>query len=238
MCTTTLKFDHFKYSKIDTLYKRGEKNLIMIGDYSNPLFPYLLHNKWLAYEKVDGTNMSYYWDGHNLEIHGKTEDAKIPPHLLKKMEEILPVELLKEKFPPKYDENGKEIPFMLIIYGEGYGQNIGKVGSRYLSNDVSFRVFDIVIGGWWLDWENVVDICNKLNLDHVIPYGEMTLAEAEELVKKGFKSTIAEDKTLNAEGLVLRTPIQLFDKKLHRLLVKIKTCDYEKLARCQQNKKK
>ena len=184
MCTKTFKFDHFKYSKIDTLYKRGEKNLIMIGDYSNPLFPYLLHNKWLAYEKVDGTNMSYYWDGHNLEIHGKTEDAKIPPHLLKKMKEILPVELLKEKFPPKYDENGNEIPFMLIIYGEGYGQNIGKVGSRYLSNDVSFRVFDIVIGGWWLDWENVVDICNKLNLEHVVPYGEMTLAEAEELVKK------------------------------------------------------
>ena len=234
MCNTTFKFEHQKYTKIDTLYKRGEKNLIMIGDYSNPLFPYLLHNKWLAYEKVDGTNMSYYWDGHTLEIHGKTEDAKTPPHLIEKMLEILPIDVLKEKFPPKFDENGNEIPFLMIIYGEGYGRGIGKVGSKYHPNDVSFRVFDIKIGEWWLDWDNVVDICNKLNLDHVVPYGEMTLAEAEEMVMKGFKSTIAENKFFNAEGLVLRPIIQLYDKKMKRLLVKIKTCDYEKLARCQK----
>ena len=232
MCNTTFKFEHKKYTKIDTLYKRGEKNLIILGDHSNPLFPYLLHNKWLAFEKVDGTNMSYYWDGHTLEIHGKTEDAKIPPHLLAKMQEILPVDLLKEKFPPKYDENGNEIPFLMIIYGEGYGKNIGKVGSKYLSSDTSFRVFDINIGGWWLEWESVVDICNQLNLEHVIPYGEMTLAEAEDIVIKGFKTTLAEDKNLNAEGLVLRPTIQLFDKKGNRLMVKIKTCDYEKLKRC------
>ena len=115
---------------------------------------------------------------------------------------------------------------LVIIYGEGYGSKIQKGGGRYISNDVNFRVFDINIDGWWLELDDVKDICDKLNLEMAVPYGELTIEEAEKMVIKGFKSTISEDETLIAEGLVLRPKVQLFNKRGERIMVKIKYCDY------------
>ena len=224
------KLCHQTYTKINTLYKRDEKGNIVIGDFSLPEFKYLYNNKWLAFEKIDGTNMSFYWDGHEMQIHGKSENASIPSILMDTMKTILTEEKLAEVFPIKYDENGNEVPFMVRIYGEGYGAKIQKCGGSYIKGGNDFRVFDIKINGFWLDWDNVVDITNKLGLKTVESFGEMTLEEAEQMVIVGFKSPIAENKELNAEGLVLRPTVQLFNRKNERIMVKIKTCDYRKLG--------
>ena len=79
------KLCHQTYTKINTLYKRDEKGNVVIGDFSLPEFKYLYNNKWLAFEKVDGTNMSFYWDGHGMQIHGKSENASIPSMLMDTM---------------------------------------------------------------------------------------------------------------------------------------------------------
>ena len=218
---------HLTYTKINTLYKRNEKGMIMLGDFSRPEFEYLYNVKWKAFEKVDGTNMSYYWDGHNMQIHGKSENASIPSRLLTVMEGLLNEDKLREVFPIKYDENGNEVPFMVRIYGEGYGVGIQKCGGSYIQKNNHFRVFDIKINDFWLEWDNVLDICSKLGLDVVQSYGEMTLAEAEEFVKNGFFSPIAENKELKAEGLVLRPLVQFTNRLGERVIVKIKTCDYK-----------
>lgn len=224
------KLTHETYTKINTLYKRDEKGKIVIGDFSLPEFKYLYNNKWLAFEKVDGTNMSFYWDGHEMQIHGKSENSSIPSMLMDTMKTILTEEKLAEVFPIKYDENGNEVPFIVRIYGEGYGAKIQKRGGSYIRGGSDFRVFDIKINGFWLDWDNVVDIANKLGLKTVEPFGEMTLEEAEKMVINGFKSPIAENKELDAEGLVLRPIVQLFNRKNERIMVKIKTRDYRKLG--------
>ena len=57
----------------------------------------------------------------------------------------------------------------------------------------------------------------------------MTVDEAIEFVKKGFKSTIAENKDYDAEGLVLKTPMGLLNRKGERIITKIKTCDFRQL---------
>ena len=222
---------HRTYQKINTLYKRDERGKIVIGDFSKEEFGYLFDNMWLAFEKVDGTNMSWYWDGHEMQIHGKSERASIPKSLTDKMLKILPIEKLKETFPPKFDEEGNEVPFLVRIYGEGYGKSIQSCGGNYLKNDVNIKIFDIMIDGWWLKWDDVKDICGKLNLETVPEFGEMTLREAEEIVQKGFKSTTAENKDFNAEGLVLRPIVPLCDRKGDRVIVKIKTCDYRKIGK-------
>lgn len=219
---------HQTYTKIQTLYKRDTKGNIIIGDFSRPEFAYLYDVKWKAFEKVDGTNMSYYWDGHNMQIHGKSENASIHSCLLTVMEGLLNEDKLREVFPIKYDENGNEIPFMVRIYGEGYGVGIQKCGGSYIQKTNHFRVFDIKINGFWLEWDNVLDICSKLGLDVVHSYGEMTLGEAEEFVKNGFFSPISENKELKAEGLVLRPLVQFTNRLGERVIVKIKTCDYKK----------
>jgi hypothetical protein len=48
------------------------------------------------------------------------------------------------------------------------------------------------------------------------------------IVKNGFKSPIAENVDLNAEGLVLRPLVQFSNRMGERVIVKIKTCDYKK----------
>lgn len=225
--------EHKTYTKINTLYKRyreGDlKNCIILGDYSDKETEYLKDNLWLCFEKIDGTNMSYYWDGHNREIHGKSESAQIPPHLQKKMEELVTPEMLAEVFPIKYDENGNELPMNIRIYGEGYGSKIQKGGGRYISNDTDFIVFDINIDGWWLTTDAVSEIAEKLGLKTVPFVDEMTIPEAEEYVKKGFISAVSEDRTYKAEGLVCRPKVPLFNRRGERIIVKIKTCDYEQL---------
>lgn len=221
---------HVTYTKINTLWKRNEKGHTVIGDFSREEFRYLYDNLWRAFEKVDGTNMSIYFDGYETQIHGKSESAQIPKHLLSKMESLVNIDALKEVFPIKYNENGEELPLMVRIYGEGYGAKIQKCGGSYIKNDCNFKVFDICVNGTWLDWEDVCDVCQKLNLDVVHYYGTMTLREAEAMVVKGFKSPIAENKELEAEGLVLRPLIQLFNKRHERVMVKIKTCDYRKIG--------
>lgn len=219
---------HLTYTKIQTLYKRDEKGKIVLGDFSRPEFKYLYDCKWKAFEKVDGTNMAFYWDGYELQIHGKSAEAQIPKHLLAKMESMISIEKLQEVFPIKYDENGNEVPFIVRIYGEGYGAKIQKCGGSYIRNDCNFRVFDVCVNSVWLDWENVVDVASKLGLDTVEYYGLMSLREAEAMVIKGFKSPIAENTELDAEGLVLRPEVQFFNKRHERVMVKIKTCDYRK----------
>ena len=56
----------------------------------------------------------------------------------------------------------------------------------------------------------------------------MTIKEAIEFVKKGFKSTIAENKDYDAEGLVLKTPYGLQLRNGERIILKIKTEDFRK----------
>lgn len=218
--------EHITYQKINTLYKRNPNKKIIIGDFSLPEFEYLYNNKWEVTEKIDGTNMSYYWGGHNLEIHGKTKAAQIPDHLLNKMKQLVTKELMNEIFPVYIDPEGKEEPINVIIYGEGYGKKIQK-GGNYIKNDVSFRVFDIYINGYWLDRSSIEDICSKMNLDTVPMLGIMTLKEAEDLVKKTFKSTISENKDYEAEGVVCKPIVPLYSKNGKRIIVKIKSVDYK-----------
>jgi hypothetical protein len=66
----------------------------------------------------------------------------------------------------------------------------------------------------------------KLGLEVVPNFGEMTLEDATEMVRAGFKSRCAIDVSKDAEGLVGRPLETLFDKKGHRLITKLKTKDF------------
>lgn len=66
-----------------------------------------------------------------------------------------------------------------------------------------------------------------MNLDTVPMLGIMTLKEAEDLVKKTFKSTISENKDYEAEGVVCKPIVPLYSKNGKRIIVKIKSVDYK-----------
>jgi len=217
------------YTKINTLYKRDpETKNIILGDYSLPEFYYLKDLIWECTEKIDGTNIKIGFDGNNITFEGKTENANIPKHLLAKLESLFTVEALKEVFPDKFDELGNIIPTNVILYGEGYGKKI-QSGGNYIKDDVNFILFDVKIGNWWLQYNDCKTIAEQLRIDVVPLIGHVTLQQAEDYVIKGFKSTIAENKEYQAEGLVCKPLYGLLNRGGGRIIVKIKTVDYRKL---------
>ena len=115
----------------------------------------------------------------------------------------------------------------ITLYGEGYGTKIQK-GGNYISNDVDFILFDIKVGDWWLDRKSYTEIAETLSIKTVPFLGYMTIPQATEMVRKGFKSTISENKNYDAEGLVFKTPNGIKLRNGERIILKIKTIDFIK----------
>lgn len=176
-----------------------------------------------------------------MEIHGKTEKADTPKHLQTKMENLFNLDQLMVLFNKDHcyltptEANEECINGRVVIFGEGYGAKIQK-GGNYISNDCGFILFDVMIGRMYLLRESLEDIAQKLEIPIVPLIGYMTVDEAIEFVRKGFKSTIAENKDYDAEGLVLKTPMGLLNRKGERIITKIKTCDFRQLEAREKNK--
>ena len=227
-----------EYQKIQTLFKRDERNIIIPDQFTYPEFEVLKDLKWECTEKIDGTNIRIELessgnpeDGIIMSFKGRTDKAVIPEHLLTKLNWLFDREHLMEALNITDETQNCNI----TLYGEGYGAKIQK-GGNYISNDVNFILFDVKIDKWWLDRESIKDIANKLGINVVPLMGYMTIPEAIEYVKKGFKSTIAENKDYDAEGLVLKTPCGLLKRDGERLITKIKTVDFRKYQLAYPNK--
>lgn len=219
------------YQKINTLFLRDENNIIIPSKMACPEFEYLKDVKWEATEKIDGTNIHIDLVCEDmleptLKFCGRTANADIPPRLLKKLQSIFTIEKVTECFSEQMVDvlDGH---IQIQIFGEGYGCKIQK-GGNYIQNGVDFILFDVKVGDWWLKRENLIEIADKLEIKIVPFMGYMTIPEAIEFVKRGFKSTIAENKDYDAEGLVLKTPLGLQFRNGERIITKIKTCDFQK----------
>lgn len=240
------------YTKINTCFKRDlDKSsktyncILPHEELTTPEFELLrkYNVKWEATEKVDGECTSIHlipnlcgahgtdeggqefeYD-YKVEVHGKTDNANMRPDEVKLLQEIGDVEKLLEVFT----KDGIKPEDECIIFGETYGKGMQKPGGRYCKDHLKFICFDIKIGNVWLKRDAVEDICKKLNID-VVPYlGEMTLDEAINMVKTGFFSRIAEDLSLEAEGVVLRAPLGILDRMGRRIITKVKTKDFRDL---------
>lgn len=210
-----------EYGKIETLYERDE----LTHKLKQPLVlknrTYGMLKSWHWTEKVDGTNIRCIWNDGEVSFGGKTDNAQIHADLVKWLYENITPEKLAGVFG---NDDG---PVDAVIYGEGYGAGIQKGGADY-SPIKKMIVFDVLISGkWWLSYENVCDIADKLGLRVVPSFGEMTLEKATDLVRRGFDSRCCTTYR-KAEGLVGRPLETLFDKKGHRLITKIKTKDFRK----------
>lgn len=218
-----------KYQKIQTLFLRDDKNIIIPDQFTYPEFEYLKDNKWECTEKIDGTNIRIELDFNvhddgvrevNVNFKGRTDEATIPAHLYRRLKELFDNVNWLEVFDITSTTS-------ITLYGEGYGTKIQK-GGNYISSGVDFILFDVKVDKWWLQRDAVEDIANKLNIKIVPLIGYMTIPEAVEYVRRGFKSTIAENKDYEAEGLVLKTTTGLLRRNGERLITKIKTVDFRK----------
>lgn len=205
------------YHKIETPFARavdGSKKLLD-GVYRNEVFSVLKDIDWEFTEKIDGTNIRVIWDGHKVGFAGRTNNAQIPPHLLKYLEYTFCFDAVEEMFEQLFGD--KEV----IFFGEGYGVKIQK-GGLYRP-DVSFILFDVCVNGVYLDRKAVEELAVAFNIECVPIILTGTMADAIDYVKTKPISTIG---TAPMEGLVGRPKVGLYDKHGNRVIVKIKACDF------------
>lgn len=127
-----------------------------------------------------------------------------------------------------YTVEVEEVP--VYIYGEFFGKKIQK-GGNYDKDKNRFNIFDICVQGWYVPINMLNDYAAKLGLD-VAPYiGQMSIPEAEKMVIEGFKTLVpnVSNPDYLEEGIVARPVIPIKDPRGKRIIVKIKTCDYNDL---------
>lgn len=211
------------YHKIQSIYKRNPETkykTFLMGQYSMPEFEYLANSEWVWTEKIDGTNIRVIWYGteslHSLEFRGKTDNAQLYKPLEEKLFQLFPIQSFDDCY------SGMD----MVLYGEGFGPKIQKGGGNY-GPSVDFILFDVNIGGIWLERENVEDIASKLGIKVVPVVGKGTLTQAVLYTKLGFNSTFStEGNEFLAEGLVLRPAIELQTRLGHRIITKVKHRDF------------
>lgn len=239
-----------EYHKINAPFKRdmaGDKKLIL-GDWALQEFDYLKECQWEFTEKVDGTNIRIYFERRSRGsmdggfefmgpfVGGRTDNAQIPPHLLVAIKEQFDNEFMLSSVRHMMESRGIT---SLMLYGEGYGPKI-QGGGKY-REDASFVLFDVQVGDTWLLRDAVDDIGEKLTIDTVPVIGYGTLYQGITLVANGYLY-LGHDTMQNfsdppgflasrwgnfeAEGIVARPKIPLFDRQGKRIITKIKAVDF------------
>lgn len=212
-----------QYHKIHTVFKRDpatNMKTLLNGEWSEPEFEYLANSYWTATEKIDGTNIRIGWDGNAVTFGGRTDDAQIPTFLLAELQKWATPEAMSDLFGDS----------MFVLYGEGYGNKIQKVGPRYNPNMAAFALFDVLGVGEreiWLERENVKNIADKLGIAIVPILGEKQLVEwIIECRDNPPRSLMATDDSLLVEGFVLRPTVELRNRRGERIITKIKVRDF------------
>jgi len=209
-----------EYHKIQTVFKRDPETkfkTLLDGQYSLPEFEYHQNNKWIFTEKVDGTNIRIMFN-NKLTLGGKTDKAQIPSFLANRLNDL---------FLPLQSQFAKIFSDGVCLYGEGYGAKIQKGGGNY-RQDQDFILYDVKVGEWWLQRQDIEDIAEKLGLDIVPIIGEGTLDDMIAMTREGFNSWGGE---FRAEGIVARPATELKTRSGERIITKIKYKDFRNEAK-------
>jgi len=165
-----------EYPKLDTLYDRDEATFRVLNKVRRKEFETI--NLWEITEKINGRNTRVtLFDDEEIIYGGKTDDADIPTPLIKYLMDTFTLDKMKATFWRNYPE--EEPPKSVTLYGEGYGAKMASGSGMYRNNGVSFRLFDVLVGGengWWLERVNMEDVATKLGIRCVPLLGTLEIA--------------------------------------------------------------
>jgi len=215
------------YPKINTLYTRDKKTFKVTDEIRCPEFSNI--KKYLVTEKINGRNHRILLYGNRprkIDFLGRTDRAEMPPLLMEKSKEIFDRDKLDSIFDDDCD---------VTMYAEAYGDKVQKGGGNY-RKDISFRLFDVLVDNWWLEWDDVVDIANKIGIKTVPSFGVMSMDQATGLVEPmkvldPVYSDVAKEENnkddFPIEGIVARAyPMMMFRNNNTPIRWKLKRKDY------------
>ena len=173
------------------------------------------HNYFANGVLVHNCNIRICWDGYRVSFMGRTDKAQIPAHLLARLEELFGGESKEELFEQTFGKKN------VILFGEGYGEKIQKGGGLYGS--VNFRLFDVLVDGYWLLQDNVDCIAEIFEIETAPFMFRGTLEQGVQFIKTHPKSLLRD---AEMEGIVGRPMVQMFSRTGERIMVKIKCRDF------------
>lgn len=182
------------------------------------LIPYMNHSTyWIVSEKLDGTNTRLIWDGYKLQVKGRTEQSEV----ISAQKELLAT--LSDNGNFLFDETFGEKE--VIIYGETFGK---KIQNNPYHIEPTFRVFDINIGGVWLEYHNVEAISKSLGLE-MVPH---SVIKGWNAVVEAFTDVYFDKLEAGEyfEGLVAIPAHMPLTRKGERVITKLKVRDFEELS--------
>lgn len=209
-----------KYPKIQTVFLRDPNTnfkTVVEGEFALPEFEYLKDTTWEFTEKIDGTNTRIGYHKGVLTFDGKSDNSMLSSQLFNTLNHTFLSKL--DKLADMFKDGE------VCLYGEGYGKGIQKNGYKYRENQ-NFVLFDVMVGTWWLQFEDVMDVAYRLGIEVAPVIGEGNLYDMVELVKNGFKSTYGD---FTAEGIVARPKVQIFNRRGERIITKLKHKDFTNL---------
>lgn len=176
----------------------------------------LLFRKCYALEKIHGTSASIVWKFEEKRIHFNSGGVGGD-----EFEKLFHKDFLgtcfKEVFP---DQDVR-------IYGEAYG---GKTQgqSHIYGKDLKFIVFDVKVGGVWLNVPNAEDVCKQFQLEFVAydvvdTHLDMLTAHRELPSVQAQRNGCGDDK--KREGDVLRPLVEMRTNNGDRVIAKYKPAE-------------
>lgn len=202
-----------EYHKIPSAYKLDAAAKKYTREFSSKELEYLSDCIWMWTEKIDGTNIRVCWDGHKVGLRGRTDRAQMSKELLDLLNRLFGGPEMEIKF----EEIFQDKPAMLV--GEAFGPGI-QSGGGY-GPELQFRLFDVKVGGFWLERPAQKDIAEKLNIRCVPLVGYGRIEFASEYLADQEKTTI-EGGTAPIEGLVGVPTVRLNKANGERIIVKIR----------------
>lgn len=211
----------YEYPKISAIFERLEDGSKLLDEtkFSRDVFEYLKNDNWIGTEKLDGTNIGIYWDGHKIHIQGRTPDANFS---------ALQFEYLMDRFGGSdneelFEQNFGEKP--VVLFGELVGKGIQACGGCYCPDGYRFVMFDVYFpdNNLWADKAALMTFADMFGVEYTIPVICGTLWECVDFVKKMPKSDFG---NLLSEGIVVRPMIEMFDNQGKRVIAKIKVRDF------------
>lgn len=205
----------FEYPKMKALYIRDAETKRVKKVFRNPVYGYLQNDLWYGLEKIDGTNIRIFWDGHKVTIHGRTSRSNMPKPLREKLTEMFLGDANEEIFEQVFGDS------RAMLVGEGIGPKIGPGAKKE-----DFILFDVCVDGFWLSLENMYDVATKMGLKSAKILAQGKLQDLVEFVQSGTQCQYS-GKIL--EGLIARPLIELYNKEGERIACKIRYVDVKEL---------
>lgn len=208
----------FKYHKIPNIYKRNSRGQITRELQDSVLF--FNNLKFVPEIKIDGTNITIYYDWNKVHIYGRNYKEIQFKELNK---------FLHDKFAHRGFEELMEQEFWdkkVILYWEWIHPKVNSFCKMYWDN-ADFILFDVRIWDKFLWRENIRDIGRKLNIN-IVPILNIGDTLHNILSYKRPNDLLAKERTGNivpAEWIVVKPAIPLYTNK-ERIVYKIK--DFKK----------